>query len=238
MNLKSTLSKRLSGSALGGFAMVTILVGGCAQTPVLDMSPGAEVTFDGLHEIKHATAHKAWAKPGIDLSGYTKIMLQGAGIEYRPGGETRRRPVRSSSNEFALSEEQKAGFREIVAEVFISELGKSEKFTLVNAPAADALIVRGALLDVVSYVPPEPIGRGDVYLSEVGAVTLVLEIRDSTTDAIYVRAIDRDAIGDDGMMQQSNRPMNRSEVRQTIRRWASLLRRRLDSFSDYANPAE
>ena len=241
MNLNSRqLKDNISHNVLGVAMVILALVAGCAsEPPAIDMSPDADVTFDGLHEVKHAAAAKAWAKPGADLAGYTKIMLQGSGIEYRPGGETSRSTfARSTSSEFALTEKQKARFREVVGEVFIDELGKSEKFTLVNEPGADVLLVRGALLDVVSFVPPEQMGRGGIYLDEIGEVTLVLEIRDSVTEAIYVRVADRAAIGDDGMMRESNRATNTAEVRQTVRRWASMLRKRLDSFSGYANEIE
>ena len=222
---------------LVGLAIVILSMAGCAsQPPILDMSPDAEITFDGLREIEHPTTDKAWAKPGLQLSGYSKIMIQSAGIEYRPGGETSRSSIAiSRGGEFALTEKTKARFREIVGEVFLDELAKSEKFTLVNEPGQDVLIVRGALLDVVSYVPPDRIGRSDVYLSQIGAVTLVLEIRDSMTDAIYIRAVDRDAIGGNSVVQESSRPANTAEVKQTVRRWARLVRTNLDSFSGFSN---
>jgi len=218
---------------------LSLSIGGCAtKTPTLSTDPNAEITFDGLHEVQHSAADKAWAMPGIDLSGYSKIMVQGAGIEYRPGGESGRMySARSGSGPFEVTEEQKTRFRQVVGEVVLDELGKSEKFTLVNEPGPDVLLIRGALLDVVSYVPPEPIGRSEIFLSEVGAVTLVLEIRDSITDAILVRAVDRDIIGDDGMMSNSNRVSNTADVKRVIRRWMSALRERLDSFSGYSNAA-
>ena len=121
-----------------------------------------------------------------------------------------------------------------MAEAFLDELGKSEKYTLVNESGPDVLLVRGALLDVVSYVPPEPIGRGSIYLSRVGEATLVLEVRDSITEAILVRTVDRraaEAMG--GWLQESNRVTNTSEVRRLAKRWASLLRTRLDEFDGW-----
>ena len=221
-------------------AFLSLASGGCATpTPTLDSGPNAEVTFDGLYEVQNSALGKAWATPDLDLSGYTKIMLQSAGIEYRPGGESGRGSMaRSSSGPFEITVEQKARFQEVVRETLLDEFGKSEKFTLVNEPGPDVLLIRGALLDVVSYVPPEPIGRSEIYLTELGEITLVLEIRDSITDAILVRAVDRASVGDDGMMRSSNRATNSSEVKRVIRRWMSTLRERLDSFSGYANAAE
>lgn len=214
--------------------VATLLVFGCASTtPTIDTSPGAEVTFDGLHEVKGGTADKAWARPDMDLSQYSKIRLQGAGIEYRPGGESGHTwSARSKGGPYEVTEKQKETLRAIMAEAFLEELGKSQKFTLVNESGPDVLLVRGALLDVVSYVPPEPVGgRVDVYLSSVGEATLVLELRDSITETTLARVVDRRAaeqVG--GTVQWSNRVTNTSEVRRLARRWASLLRARLDEF--------
>ncbi len=215
--------------------LAALLVFGCAtSTPAIDTSPEAEVTFDGLHEIKASTADKAWARPDLDLSQYSKIRLQGAGIEYRPGGESGRTwTARSRGGPYEVTEKQKERLRGVVAEAFLDELGKSEKYTLVNESGPDVLLIRGALLDVVSYVPPEPVGgRSRVYLSSVGEATLVIEIRDSITDAILVRAVDRRAAEQMGgsMARESNRVTNTAEIKRLARRWASLLRTRLDEF--------
>ena len=221
-------------------SFLSLALAGCATpTPTLDTGPNAEITFDGLHAVQNSTATKAWAMPGLDLSGYNKIMFEGAGIEFRPGGESGRTSAsRSKAGPYEVTEEQKARFRQVVGETLQDELGKSERFTLVNEAGPDVLLIRAALLDVVSYVPPETVGRSEVYLTQIGAVTLVLEIRDSITDAILVRAIDNSIIGDDRVMTRSNRVTNATEVKRVIRRWSSTLRERLDSFSGFENTAE
>ncbi len=131
-----------------------------------------------------------------------------------------------------MTEQQKDRFRNLVGEVFLEELSKSERYTIVNESGPDVLLIRGAILDVVSYVPPNAVsGRVDVYLSAVGEATLVLEIRDSITEAILARAVDRDlAEQTGGIMMGSNRVTNRAEVRRLVRRWAYLLRERLDEL--------
>jgi len=210
------------------------LVSGCASAPPsVDTSPTAEVTFDGLNEVLNSSADKAWARPGMDLSGYSKIMLQGAGIEYRPGGESGRTYMaRSRGGPYEVTEEQKARFEQVVSEAFRKEMARSERFEIVEQPGPDVLLIRGAMLDVVSYVPPDDVGgRVDVYLSSVGEATLVLEIRDSITNAIMARAIDRDA-AESSMMFQSNRVTNASEVRRLVQGWARALREGLEAFAD------
>ena len=214
--------------------IIATLSFGCASsTPMIDTGPDAVVTFDGLHKVKGSRADEAWARPGLDLSGYSKIKLQGAGIEYRPGGESGRTSMaRSRGGPYEVTESQKERLRTILAEAFRDELSKSDRFTLVKESGPDVLLIRGALLDVVSYVPPEPIGREDIFLRSVGEATLVLEIRDSITEAILVRAVDRKAAEDiGGTLQRSNRVTNAAEVRRLAKRWASALRKGLDEFA-------
>lgn len=214
-------------------AAVFGLVAGCAgSSPTLDTSAEAEMTFDGLYPVKGGSADQAWARPGADLSQYSKIMLEGVGIEYRPGGESGRLfHSRTSADHYAISDSQKERLREILAVAFVDELGKSEQFTIVNEAGPDVLLIRGGLLDVVSFVPPDTAtSMVDVYLSSVGEATLVLEIHDSVSGAIIARAIDRRAAEDAFGFHESNRVTNSADVRRLAQTWARLLRARLDEF--------
>jgi len=213
-------------------AAATILVTGCAASNLtIDTSADAELSYDGLYPVKGGTADGAWARPDADISQYSKIMLQGVGIEYRPGGESGKLyHARSTAEHFEITDVQKARFVEVVREAFRDELGRSERFTIVDEAGPDVLLIRGALLDVVSYVPPESVGRNEVFLSSVGEATLVLEIRDSVSEAIIVRAVDRRAAEGSMSLTRSNRVNNASEVRRMVRTWGRLLRERLDSY--------
>jgi hypothetical protein len=207
----------------------------CSSTPPsIDTSDAAEVSFDGLHSVLNPkVVDAAWALPGADLTGYTKIKLEGAGIEYRPGGESGRTAVsRSRGGPYEVTDVQKERFAAVVNEVFRNELAQSEKFELVEESGPDVLLVRGALLDVISYVPPETTGRVDVYLSSVGEATLILEVRDSITNAIYIRAVDRRAASDiTGSVSSmpSSRATNKSDVRRMVKRWGRGLREMLET---------
>lgn len=212
---------------------VAFIAAGCASSdPVVDTSETAETSFDGLYPVKGGTADAAWARPDVDLSAYSKIKLQGVGIEYRPGGETGRSfKAHQSASHYALTDEQKRRLESMLVEVFTEELARSEHFELVDEAGPDVLLVKGGLLDVVSYVPPEPVGRSDVYISRVGEATLVLEIRDSESEAILARAIDRRVAEDrTGNLTRSNRASNTFEVRSVFRSWARTLRTRLDTY--------
>jgi hypothetical protein len=227
------IDRLFSRSLTVGFAAAVLVLAGCAaSTPTIDTSPEAEVTFDGLHEVKGGSADQSWARPGVDLSQYSKIMLQGAGIEYRPGGESGRSlSSRSRGGPYEVTEQQKAAFRQIVATEFLKELALSEHFTLVEEPGPDVLLIRGALLDVVSYVPPQPTSNVAIYITKVAEATLVIELRDSITETILARAVDRRAAEDSTRMSQSTRVRNNAEIRRMAGVWGRLLRERLDQFA-------
>jgi len=92
--------------------------------------------------------------------------------------------------------------------------------------------MRGALLDVVSFVPPEPRAGVELQVAAVGEATLVLELRDSQSEAILARVADRRAaerMG--GEMLESTPTMNRYDVSRGARGWASLARRRLEDLA-------
>ena len=175
--------------------------------------------------VENARASAAWINPDFDLSGYSKVKLQGAGIEYRP---VRGRSSRASASEFPVSEAAKARLREIMQGAFREEMARSERFELTDQTGPDVLLVWGGLLDVVSRVPPQRAGRGDVFLRSVGEATLVIELRDSESNAVLARIVDRRAAEQISGGFRSNVATNTGEVRRLARTWARLLRQRLD----------
>jgi hypothetical protein len=225
----------LTASRLLVLAIAALSVACTTAPPTIQTGPDAEVTFDGLHRVDNSQADLAWARPDFDISGYTKIMLVGAGIEYAPAKNRGRTSAeRSRPGPYFIDDDARARFEALVAETFLDEIQNIQNFEIVTEPGPDVMMVRGGLLDVESYVPQDPMaqtGRGGIYLSSVGAATLVLELRDSETGAILARSIDRRAAEQPGgMMFQSNRVTNASEVRRLIRFWARRLREGLDGF--------
>jgi hypothetical protein len=224
---------RLFVSRLVVSAVATLTVACTTAPATIQTGPDAEVSFDGLHKVDNSQADLAWARPDFDISGYTKIMLVGSGIEYAPAKNKGRTSMeRSRGGPYFIDDDTRARFEDLVRETFLDEMQQIERFTLVNEAGPDVMMVRGALLEVTSYVPQDPMStRNRIFLSSVGDATLVLELRDSETGAILARSIDRRAaeqIG--GTMRESNRVTNAAEVRRLIRFWARRLREGLDGF--------
>jgi hypothetical protein len=193
---------------------------------------GAGESFDGLREVENSQASAAWLRPDFDLSGYTKVRLEGAGVEFRPvrgGGSA----TRSGGRAFPVSEAQEARLIEIVASAFREELAESQRFELVDDEGPEVLTLWGGLLDVVSFVPSQRTGRSDIFLRRVGEATLVIEIRDSLSHATLARAMDRRAIDRVTSFGPSSPVTNWADVRRVAGRWARLVRTRLDESVDW-----
>ena len=181
----------------------------------------AETTQDGLHRVDGSVMAGAWIKPGFDLSHYTKIMVLPAGMTFKD--------VKRSSGEYPLTDAQKKTLQDTVLDVFGEELGKVERFTVTSEPGPDVLLLRGAILDVVSRVPPERIGRGATFLRTLGEATFIVELRDSSSGEILARAAERRALSP-AFVQKSNKVTNTAEVRDAARKWAGELRRQMQEF--------
>lgn len=186
---------------------------------------------DGLVKTKASVFKDAWVAPGVDFTKYHKIMLAPAEFEFREVKKrSRHHSARSSNNEFYIEERDREKLIEQVTKAFDEELAKTANFEIVNAPGEDVLILRGGLMDIVSTTPPDTIGASDIYVSSVGAATLVLEVIDSTTGDVLFRATDRKRIERPGRdMIEVNRVTPWVEVRRWAKRWASNLRSDLDS---------
>ena len=225
-------------SLFGKIAVVALVasLAACETTgPTVDTAASEDqMSYDGLYPVKSTRVDHAWARKDLDLSRYNQFWLQGAGIHYRPvkASAGSRYAASRGETEFPISPQNRQRLQEEFRNAVLDELGKSDRIELVSGPAPNVLIVRGALLDVVSHVPPEQTGRGGVYIDSVGEATMVIELADSESNTTLVRALDRRAAQQQGRMTESNSVSNLAEVRRLARNWARLIRSRLEDVVD------
>ena len=216
-------------------AGVVLTLAACEATaPSIQTGPNAEKSFDGLNLVENSRADIAWAREDFDLSGYTKILLQSTGFEYaKAENRGRTETERNRGGNFVIDENQRSRFEEEVGKVFQDAFAKLENWQVVSEAGPDVMIVRGGLLEVTSFVPPDRVGRSEVFLTRVGEATLILELRDSESNAILARSVDRRAaerMG--GALMNSNTVTNASEVRRLARYWADGLVATLNAFKN------
>ena len=209
-----------------------------AAAPQIQTGQGAETTFDGLTRVDNTIMDAVWVRPDIDLRGFRKVLFVPVGVSYRdvePSDPTTalRRSTRSRTTElreFQLDEETKALFEAEIGAAFSEEVAASEVYEVVDEAGPDVLQIGVALLDVVSRVPPQAATQPRVYIESVGEATLVLEIRGSMSNSVYLRAVDRRAAARQSEMIESNRVTNASEIRRLGRRWGEIVRKGLETL--------
>lgn len=210
------------------------VVAGCAASAAPEIQTGqdAETTFDGLTRVDNTIMDAVWVRPDIDLRGYRKVLFVPVGVSYRdvePSDPTTalRRTPRSRApelREFQLDGETKAFFEAEIGQVFREEVAASDVYEVVDEAGPDVLQIGVALLDVVSRVPPQAATQPGVFIESVGEATLVLEIRGSMSNSVYLRAVDRRAAQQQSQMIESNRVTNAAEIRRLGRHWGRIVR--------------
>ena len=215
--------------------LLSLLIVACTSSPpALQTGPDAERTFDGLVRVDNSRFRYAWADPEVDFSQYNKVMAGGARFEFR--AVTKKAGHRSSSpgnqREFWISDANRSKLIETVSGVFQEELNKGQGWQAAEEAGPEVLILRGALLDIVSFIPVDRIGRSEIYLSSLGQATLVREGIDSMSGEVVFRAVERRAIDPIAGVSRSDTVTNWAEVRRLARRWATILREGLESIHE------
>ena len=175
----------------------------------------------------------AYADPAVDLTAYRKVRFEFGGIQYRgdpalapgarplPGGTPR-------SGRLSPSDEER--LRRYFRETFEREFGAPGRWELTQVAGPDTLTVRAHALDMVTPIASAPRGAETRFSSRAPTFTMVLDVRDSVTDAPLARVVDRrrasPRIG--APIQSNGNTLEPSGVRRVMRRWAQALRRHLE----------
>ncbi len=185
--------------------------------------------IDGLVPVSNTGRVDTWARPGFDVSTYSKIAFNGAGIHYRPvrGSGSRY----SNRNEYPMKAADRERLQQIVTEEFTKELRRVDAYELVDETGKDTLLLTISVHDVVSKVPPRD-NSVDVYLTEVGAATLVLELRDSETNTVLARTMERRVVDKAEGFLESSAMSNWSDIRRLASRWARQVRVNLQALGN------
>ena len=184
-------------------------------------APAEPLSYDGLTPVSDTLMTRVWARKGFSLAGYRKVILEGAHIQFRPVTIPTENGRRSAATEFPVSQEQRQAFRRLIREEFETAL-KQLALEQVHEPGPDVLRVRGTFLDVVARPPPED-GNGQL-IDTIGQATFVVELIDSQTNTVLVRALDTRSARRPGAASGTE-----DELRALFRRWANLL---VDALND------
>jgi hypothetical protein len=191
------------------------------------------VTPDGLHLVKHEAFRITYVKPGADLQRYDKVLVQEVTVSYKTPPRSGRLGGDAIDPNYALPDSAIKSLKRYFHDAFVKELGRSQKFSVAEAPGPDVLLISGHIVNLQITAPPERDQSVDetVYTSSSGQMTLILDARDSKSGEPLVRVGQGRAIQNmDGGWHQSDPVSNSAAVREMFQNWAADLRIELDQF--------
>lgn len=187
-----------------------------------------EISHDGLVLAKEKdSADYVYVLPDIDLSVYSKVLLTEPTISFRRNWKTDKN---RSLNSERLSDKDVLKLLEtgkkLAKEAFTEQLEKGP-MQLVSQASSEVLEIRISIteLDIHAPDPNRTAGAWSrIYSEAAGDATLIVELFDSVTGQILVRAVDkRSDIGDEFGWRERTHHSNVRDAKQALRSWAKSL---------------
>ena len=192
----------------------------------------ASQPWDGLVEVNSPKMDVAFLLPGADFRPYSKVMLDQPEVAFQK--DWMRRINSGTTRRVTEEDAQKilSTVRSNTYDIFAEAFAKAG-YTVVTEPGADVLRVRSGVVDL--YVNAPDVGTSGftrTYTASAGEATLVLELRDSTSNALLGRVLDRRETR--GMPGINNSAANISEYRQLARQWAGISVKGLNNLRSHS----
>jgi hypothetical protein len=201
------------------FAAAVLLMGLTAGSPAIGAGPASE-PWDGLVEVNSPKMDVAFLLPGADFRPYSKVILDQPEVAFQKDWMRR---MNSGMNRRVTQEDAEkilSAVRTSTYDIFRDAFTKAG-YTVVTEPGPDVLRVRNGVADLYVNAPDtRSAAFTRTYTANAGEATLVLELRDSVSNALLGRVLDRRETR--GLPGASNSVSNASEYRQLAAQWAGI----------------
>jgi len=159
----------------------------------------APTSWDGLVQVKAKKLALAYLRPDADFRAYSKVMFDPPEVAFEKNWQRDfNRSTMSLAGRIddadvrAAVDEAKKSVSKIFPERFTQE-----GYQVANAPGPDVLRVSLGILDLEVAAPDRSLpGRSRTYSVDAGEATFVVEVRDSLTNQLLGRALDRREAGE------------------------------------------
>lgn len=177
---------------------------------------------DGLVKVVPRRMELAWLRPGADFRPYTKVIIDPTQVAFQPQWLKDYNLSASLGNWVSQEQANKimAAAQTNFDDVFRDAFRKAG-YEVVTAPAPDVLRVNSAILDLMVNAPLGQSTGQTTWIITAGQAALIVEVRDSTTNALLGRVADRRATQDLGR-QIATTATNIYDFRQLFGLWASI----------------
>jgi hypothetical protein len=207
-------------------AISCIALAALLATPA-EVSAKAPDTWDYLIKVNSKRLEAVYLLPNADFRPYTKVMLDPTEVAFKPNWQ---RDINDGSVGLGnrVSDKQanqiatlaRTGFEQIFAKAF-GDAG----YQVVTAPGPDVLRIITGVLNLYISAPDTGMSMTTNYSAEAGQATVVVEVRDSQTNAVLGRAVDAQVAGD--MAGMRTRASNTEDFKSLFEQWAKTSARGL-----------
>lgn len=183
----------------------------------------AAESWDGLVEVKSKRLDAVFVAPGADFRPYAKLLVDATQTAFHKDWMKNMNDRRDISRmvDSGQAKEILDAARTNFADVFQEAFTKAG-YTIVDQPGPDVLRVTPGVVNLYVNAPDVmAAGRSRSYTANAGEATMVLELRDSQSNALLGRVVDRRETRDSVGMQMSNSVTNTSDFRILFKNWAS-----------------
>jgi hypothetical protein len=203
-------------------SLLAVLATAAAMTSTVSLAADTPTSWDGLTQVKSKRLDAVFLLPDADFRTYTKVILDPPESAFRKNWvRDYNRSTSSLGGRVSEKEAQQAlqkvstGFAAVLAEEY-----QKGGYQVVTEPGADVIRIRTGVINLSVNAPDVPqAGRVTSYSQEAGQATLVVEVRDSVTNALLGRALDRRIAGDTGVYLR-NSVTNWGDFRDLFKTWA------------------
>ncbi len=191
-----------------------------------------DVTADGLHRVEGSELALVYLKPGATFGGYDKLKILDCFVAFKKHWK----PHDATGGSRATTKDMENIKKHLAAEfrkIFIQELQTKGGYEVVDAPGEDVLLVRPAIINLDVTAPDTmEAGRSRSFSTSAGQMTLYVELYDSATSDLLARVIDARSGRSSGPIEWQTKVTNRAQADKILRKWAGVLRERLDEAHD------
>jgi hypothetical protein len=177
---------------------------------------------DGLVQVKPRQMELAWLRPGADFRPYTKVNISRTQVAFRPNwmkdynmnsGGVGNWVTQDDANRIMAAAQ--SNFDDVFVDAF-----KKAGYEVVTTTGPDVLRVNSGVLDLDVNAPKGTDGR-TTWIITAGEAALIVEVRDTVTNALLGRVADRRATQDLGR-QIASQATNIYDFRLLFSHWSTI----------------
>jgi hypothetical protein len=182
-------------------------------------------TWDNLIKVDSKRLEAVYLLPNADFRPYTKVMLDPTEVAFKPNWRSDINQEAQESDQLGggvtdkeamqIAAAARTGFEKIFAKAF-TDAG----YQVVTTPGPDVLRLITAVANLYIDAPDTGMSMGNTYTAEAGQATVVIEARDSQTNAVLGRAVDVQTAGDMPGMRTS--ASNEEDFKILFEQWAKI----------------